>query len=549
MEETEAIVRRQYRSYVNLQRQQDIELAEILAGAARDAEAIIKRYDGGKLIGKKIRRAQYIEALAEIRREQVRIWSKIDKSIERGIERAADLVFDSWDDVAVFLANVARREGIADAGELSESFELAARRAMRAVRQRIVDHYELSQKVYVDGSIKFVEREIGKGLALGESTAEIGARVRGLIRPDTPGGISYAARRLGRTEINNAYHGISRETYSESPFVIGVKWNLSRSHKKPDVCDLLEGEDSGMGPGVYPRTQIPIPPHPQCLCFLTPKTPEPDEFLDALFAGQYNDWLEENGEERIEPRPEAPKVAAAAPVKPRAERIGDKFDIRTTKQTKAEIEDALKVVDSVHGDGPLRTLPVMNLSGQNLGVYRREVRGPAVDIRIRSTGDHKAFTFVHELGHYLDHVGIRAPEGSDEYKARRRMVQVESGMNRHPETPMKAVWEAIQESPSYKEIQRRRHDPEHRWQSKYYAYLISPVELWARAYSQWIGTKAPDSLVGRGLRQAQEDYGKDASDRERGVTRYWSGQWEDEEFKPIGAAIEEMFRGMGWLNE
>jgi hypothetical protein len=47
-----------------------------------------------------------------------------------------------------------------------------------------------------------------------------------------------------------------------NPFVVALNWNLSRSHKKRDICDdLAEG-------GPYPLDNLPtMPAHPQDMCY------------------------------------------------------------------------------------------------------------------------------------------------------------------------------------------------------------------------------------------------------------------------------------------
>ena len=54
-----------------------------------------------------------------------------------------------------------------------------------------------------------------------------------------------------------------------APWVDGVKWNLSASHPKPDICDDWATQDSdGLGAGCYLPRNAPVD-HPNGLCFLT----------------------------------------------------------------------------------------------------------------------------------------------------------------------------------------------------------------------------------------------------------------------------------------
>lgn len=94
---------------------------------------------------------------------------------------------------------------------------------------------------------------------------------------------SFDAMRLARTEITRA-HGKAAETAAAmNPFVSGMKWNLSASHPRIDICDAYArgGEN---GDGVYPMGGTPpYPAHPNCLCYLTNALiGNPDEILDEL---------------------------------------------------------------------------------------------------------------------------------------------------------------------------------------------------------------------------------------------------------------------------
>lgn len=115
-----------------------------------------------------------------------------------------------------------------------------------------------------------------------------------MIDPGTPGGVSYAAKRLARTELNNAFHTTQRESAEVNPWVLGVKWNLSRSHPVEDICDVLaRGHSRGKPRGVYLPGELPNKAHPQCLCYTTNEMMEEDDFINSV--------LEEDEEEFLKP--------------------------------------------------------------------------------------------------------------------------------------------------------------------------------------------------------------------------------------------------------
>lgn len=95
---------------------------------------------------------------------------------------------------------------------------------------------------------------------------------------------SYAAMRLARTEITRAHNQAHRMSAAANPFVAGMKWNLSASHPRYDICD----EYARGGPahnGIYSVEAYPEIPHPQCLCRPSNvMVEEPDAILEELRA-------------------------------------------------------------------------------------------------------------------------------------------------------------------------------------------------------------------------------------------------------------------------
>lgn len=138
----------------------------------------------------------------------------------------------------------------------------------------------LSEQVYRTGLIARgqVDKYVNQALARGLSWGDFAKGARDLVSPSTPGGVAYAAKRLARTEINNAFHAATADRYANSGVKgLTVDWNLSESHPTRDLCNEYEDE------GPYDPEQIPKKPHPQCLCFITANLPDEDDFINALF--------------------------------------------------------------------------------------------------------------------------------------------------------------------------------------------------------------------------------------------------------------------------
>lgn len=82
----------------------------------------------------------------------------------------------------------------------------------------------------------------------------------------------YLANRIARTEIARAQNTqIARELLADDQIGF-VQIRLSSKHPRPDICDLHAKLDAyGLGPGVYPKAEAPLPPfHPHCYCLQRP---------------------------------------------------------------------------------------------------------------------------------------------------------------------------------------------------------------------------------------------------------------------------------------
>lgn len=135
-----------------------------------------------------------------------------------------------------------------------------------------------------------VDRRIDSGLVKGDGADQIAKDIRGLLDPATPGGVSYAAKRIGRTEIGNAFHAQAQEDSINKPWIESVSWNLSRSHPVGSGC-LCEKYALK---GKYDPEKVPDKPHPQCLCYITPNVKPWEVVLAEVEDSRYDSWLEEH---------------------------------------------------------------------------------------------------------------------------------------------------------------------------------------------------------------------------------------------------------------
>lgn len=258
-------------------------LVTTAAAAAKDAEDVLS----GPGIGATVRGAQYRLASAAIHSRLSTFWRKYGDALEAQRNEAIASAVKSnvnWDELLFNRAVPSSMTRLA----LSRGMDATADRNVRRMINRYAhETISLSAKVYKTQALSngWVDTAINAALGRGLGPKELAKEVRNMIRPDVRGGVSYAALRLSRTELNNANHFAAVEDNADKPYVLGMDWMLSRSHPHKDICDLLAER------GPYARDNVPAKPHPQCFCFVVPKTMDDDEFVDKFKTGEFDDYL------------------------------------------------------------------------------------------------------------------------------------------------------------------------------------------------------------------------------------------------------------------
>ena len=274
--------RRPLLSYLRVQETAELELFYILSRAAANAEAEVKSLAGRSNIGVIISRDQAPVAQAVLLRQQAALWRKLESTVRAGrVDAAAAAVEVTLEDIIPLLTT----HGIVT--DL-EALKIAAGRGVDAAWARLtgLSRYELAETVYRTQALASgqVERVIYDHLARGKNWRDLSKGVKDLIDPRVRGGVSYAAQRLARTEINNAFHATSVTTAVDNPYVTAMKWHLSDSHPRPDECNEYAENVHRPGgeAGEYLPQDVPQKPHPQCLCYVTSVVMSDDEILDSI---------------------------------------------------------------------------------------------------------------------------------------------------------------------------------------------------------------------------------------------------------------------------
>jgi hypothetical protein len=258
------------------------QVRKTLAATVNQIDADIRKMDKST---NPITRMQAEAQRAALRGYMAHDWEDIEADIAAGRKtaaREASKVVSTYENTLLQM--------VMDEDAMKALARAEAQRAVSGVdaavrRMQGKSYVPLSKQVYDTAKLAdgWVDDTINRALAAGWSQTRLAKALKDSIDPMVPGGVSYAANRTARTEVNNAFHASAAKRYEDSPIVEGVDWHLSSSHPEGDVCDSLADGSP------YPKNKVPQKPHPHCYCFLTPALPTDEEFIEKLFNGDYGD--------------------------------------------------------------------------------------------------------------------------------------------------------------------------------------------------------------------------------------------------------------------
>lgn len=249
--------------YIRVQQSSDRKINKALHDAMLDADKAIQSIVGKPGVGAAVRRAQLVGTRGALTKIINALYGKVEEVVRTGQIDAAEAAFQAgfkWDKAILkAIEPNAKKRAL-----LERSLAGTADRSVQAMITRILKtERTLSGNVYSAKSLTTgqISRLVNSSLAASDSADDLAKKVKGFINPNTPGGAAYAARRLGRTEINNAFHAQSIQQNEGKPWVDFMVWHLSGSHRPVpgDKCELYARQ------GKFPKEAVPPKPHPQCV--------------------------------------------------------------------------------------------------------------------------------------------------------------------------------------------------------------------------------------------------------------------------------------------
>lgn len=274
-------------SFLKVDKELEREMIKVLSRTGAAVEKDIRELNLKTSFSASVQRDQKRQLLVAIRQREAELWDSIGHTVSAAKARAAASAANVMSDYTDALTRTTL-----STAEQARMRELAVAQAQRqvdsAIARELHSKITLSQQVYKTRQLASgqIDRHITSALGRGLNARDLAREMRQFIDPSVRGGVSYAANRLARTEINNAFHATQIAYAKDSPFVTGMQWHLSGSHKRPDECNDYASHDP------YTPAEVPAKPHPQCLCYVTPETPSNDDFIRKYMAGDYDRWLD-----------------------------------------------------------------------------------------------------------------------------------------------------------------------------------------------------------------------------------------------------------------
>lgn len=261
----------------------------IMQSQKREIEKLYK--DWAKEIGK---RADYYKnkttpssvvsemQMRELKKQLERSSEEVSKEIESSVKKNMYLAADS-----VVKSNVKWLTSLGFSEKrLNVAFSSVPDNAIRnIVNGKIYDTgWSLSKRIWSSNeeTMATAYRIVAGGVAQNKSIYEISKDLQGYVDPRAqkiwnlrdkdgkmiyPRKIDYNAQRLARTLTQHSYQQGYIGSVKKNPFITATKWVANGSRVCPICIARSEEDQYGMGPGVFPKDEIPMD-HPNGMCVM-----------------------------------------------------------------------------------------------------------------------------------------------------------------------------------------------------------------------------------------------------------------------------------------
>ena len=255
---------------------------------------------------------RYLEELQkELAKEIKNLNKKVEKVIKNNIEKSSELANNVQLD---FFMSINDKYNLDLGPTFSSMFSNIPKAAMNEILfgTAYKDRKGLSERIwqYTKKFDKDIDYIIAEGIANKKSTYEIAKDLEkyvnpkaskpwdwGKVYPNSSKKIDYNAQRLARTAVNHAFQQAQKRSCEKNPYVTGIKWLTSNSHRTCELCNNRNGT-------IYKVNEVPLD-HPNGLCTTVPEIPMSLEeigtelrvWIDGESNSKLDKWFEEYGED------------------------------------------------------------------------------------------------------------------------------------------------------------------------------------------------------------------------------------------------------------
>lgn len=254
---------------------------------------------------------RYLEELQkELAKEIKNLNKKVEKVIKNNMEKSSELANNVQLD---FFMQINEQYSLNMKDTFASMFSKIPKAAMDEILfgDAYKDRKGLSERIwqYTKKFDKDIDYIIAEGITAKKSTYEIAKDLEKYVDPkaskpwdwrkvypNSSKKIDYNAQRLARTAVNHAFQQAQKRSCEKNPYVTGIKWITSSSHRTCELCNSRNGT-------IYKVSEVPLD-HPNGLCTTVPEIPmsleeigtEIRAWIDGESNNKLDKWFEEYGE-------------------------------------------------------------------------------------------------------------------------------------------------------------------------------------------------------------------------------------------------------------
>ena len=291
---------------LKLAKKQEQQIKQIYNDMYKDLSRKLKKVNPGTLT------ARYLEELQkELAKEIKDIHNKVEKAIKNNIEKSSELANNVQLD---FFMLIDDKYNLDMKDTFAGMFSIIPKQAMEEILSGKLykDRLGLSKRIwkYTQKFDKDIDYIIAEGIANKKSIYDIAKDLEIYVKPKSskpwewskvyPNAsktVDYNAQRLARTAVSHAFQQAQKRSCQRNPFVTGIKWLTSNSHRTCELCSSRNGV-------VYKIDDVPLD-HPNGMCTTVPVLEkeldqigkELRDWLDGWDSPKLDIWFEEYGKD------------------------------------------------------------------------------------------------------------------------------------------------------------------------------------------------------------------------------------------------------------